>query len=104
MVVGTDSPPGCGATLAALLPGLDGDLTAVPWDDTVQHRIVPGAVVLDWVVVGPGRRVTLVAFALAVFTSAVTWLVTRRAGSRDPRTAARCGPASGQVDLGDHPV
>ncbi|MCW2868200.1 MAG: FAR7a/AIG1-like family protein [Marmoricola sp.] len=44
---------------AVLLSGLDGDLTAVPWDNTVLHRVVPVAVVLDWVATGPGRRVPL---------------------------------------------
>ena len=42
---------------AVLLSGLDGELTAVPWDNTVLHRIVPVLVVLDWLVAPPRRRV-----------------------------------------------
>lgn len=42
---------------AVLLSGLDAELTAVPWDNTVLHRIVPVLVVLDWLVAPPRHRI-----------------------------------------------
>ena len=41
---------------AGLLAGLGGDLTAVPWDNTVLHYLMPVAVALDWVVEPPRWR------------------------------------------------
>lgn len=53
---------------AVLLAGLDASvLTAVPWDNTVLHQIVPAAVLVDWLLEPPAERIGL--------RDAVVWLV-----------------------------
>ena len=43
---------------AVLLAPIEGvDLTAVPWDNTVLHQVVPVVVLLDWVVDPPAERI-----------------------------------------------
>jgi hypothetical protein len=56
-----------GVIFAALLSGLDADtLTAVPWDNTVLHYIMPLAVFGDWLLDPPTRRIS--------FKKALIWL------------------------------
>jgi hypothetical protein len=51
-----------------LLSGLDPSrLTAVPWDNTVLHHLMPIAVLLDWLVDPPARPIP--------FRRAALWLV-----------------------------
>jgi len=46
-----------GVVFAILLSGLEGvALTAVPWDNTVLHYIMPIAMVIDWIMDPPARR------------------------------------------------
>lgn len=43
---------------AVLLAGLEASvLTAVPWDNTVLHQIVPVAVLVDWLLEPPSERI-----------------------------------------------
>lgn len=43
---------------AVLLAGLEASvLTAVPWDNTVLHQIVPVAVLVDWLLEPPSQRI-----------------------------------------------
>lgn len=43
---------------AVLLAGLEASvLTAVPWDNTVLHQLVPVAVLLDWLLEPPSERI-----------------------------------------------
>lgn len=57
-----------GIIFAALLSGLDaGILTAVPWDNTVLHYIMPFAMVVDWLLDPPK--------ALIPFKRAALWLI-----------------------------
>lgn len=47
-----------GIIFAILLSGLDADvLTAVPWDNTVLHYIMPIAVFVDWLLYSPVRQI-----------------------------------------------
>jgi hypothetical protein len=56
-----------GIIFAVLLSGLDpGTLTAVPWDNTVLHYLLPFALVVDWLIDPPYRRIA--------FRKAVIWL------------------------------
>lgn len=49
-----------GVVFAVLLSGLDPRLlTAVPWDNTVLHYIMPIVMVLDWLLDPPVRRLNL---------------------------------------------
>ncbi len=51
-----------------LLRGLEASLqTPVPWVNTVLHYVMPAAVLVDWLVAPPQRRVT--------FGQALVWLV-----------------------------
>lgn len=46
-----------GIIFSVLLSGLDPDaLTAVAWDNTVLHYIMPAAVLLDWILDRPKRK------------------------------------------------
>ncbi len=46
-----------GIVFALLLQGLQEELqTTIPWVDTVVHRVMPLALVLDWLVEGPRHR------------------------------------------------
>jgi hypothetical protein len=57
-----------GIIFALLLSGLDaGALTAVPWDNTVLHYIMPIAVFADWLMDAPKRSI--------VFRQALLWLL-----------------------------
>lgn len=57
-----------GIIFALLLSGLDpGVLTAVPWDNTVLHYIMPIVVFVDWLLDPPRRRIA--------FKRALVWLV-----------------------------
>lgn len=57
-----------GIVFALLLSGLDaGVLTAVPWDNTVLHYIMPIAVFGDWLMDRPKRQIP--------FRRALLWLV-----------------------------
>jgi hypothetical protein len=51
---------------ALLLADTDVDVT-LPWVDTVVHRIMPLAVIVDWVIDPPTRRIT--------FRASLLWLV-----------------------------
>jgi hypothetical protein len=42
------------------------ELTAVPWDNTVLHYLMPIAIIVDWLVAGPVRAVA--------YRSALVWL------------------------------
>jgi hypothetical protein len=42
------------------------ELTAVPWDNTVLHYIMPIVIIIDWLIAGPRRAVA--------YSSAVLWL------------------------------
>jgi hypothetical protein len=56
-----------GIIFAILLSGLDtGVLTAIPWDNTVLHYIMPLAVFGDWLIDTPKRRI--------LFRQAIVWL------------------------------
>ena len=56
-----------GIVFSVLLSGLEASvLTAVPWDNTVLHYIMPAAVVLDWIWDAPGVRIA--------FRTALLWL------------------------------
>jgi hypothetical protein len=56
-----------GIVFAVLLSGLEANvLTAVPWDNTVLHYIMPLAVFFDWFIDPPKR--------IIVFKAAVIWL------------------------------
>lgn len=57
-----------GIIFALLLSGLDaGVLTAVPWDNTVLHYIMPIVVLADWLLVRPGVRIS--------FRRSLVWLL-----------------------------
>lgn len=56
-----------GVVFSLLLSGIDADLTAVPWDNTVLHYIIPVAVAVDWLVNMPKARI--------VFRRALSWLI-----------------------------
>lgn len=57
-----------GIVFALLLAGLEGvQLTAVPWDNTVLHYLIPIAAVIDWIMDPPARRFT--------FRQGVAWLI-----------------------------
>jgi hypothetical protein len=55
-----------GIVFSVLLAGLDVELTAVPWDNTVLHYIMPIVVVADWYIDLPPTRIA--------FKSALVWL------------------------------
>jgi hypothetical protein len=56
-----------GIVFSVLLSGLEASvLTAVPWDNTVLHYILPVAVVLDWILDPPRVRIP--------FKKALWWL------------------------------
>jgi hypothetical protein len=56
-----------GIVFALLLSGLEaGVLTAVPWDNTVLHYIIPLAVLVDWIVDPPRKKIA--------FKTASVWL------------------------------
>lgn len=56
-----------GIVFAVLLSGLEANvLTAVPWDNTVLHYIMPLAVLFDWLIDPPKRIIT--------FKAATIWL------------------------------
>lgn len=49
-----------GIVFALLLSGIEGvQLTAVPWDNTVLHYLVPLAIVADWLIDRPTKRIPL---------------------------------------------
>lgn len=57
-----------GIVFALLLAGIEGaELTAVPWDNTVLHYIMPLALAVDWFIDLPKQRLT--------FRQAAVWLV-----------------------------
>lgn len=56
-----------GIVFTLLLSGLDVQLTAVPWDNTVLHYIIPVVVALDWFIDTP--RVYI------AFKQALVWMV-----------------------------
>jgi hypothetical protein len=57
-----------GIVFSILLSGLEGvQLTAVPWDNTVLHYLIPVAIVIDWIMDPPAKRVP--------FKRALWWLV-----------------------------
>jgi hypothetical protein len=57
-----------GIVFAWLLSGLEGvQLTAVPWDNTVLHYIIPVAMAIDWIMNPPAVRFT--------FRQALAWLI-----------------------------
>lgn len=57
-----------GIVFSLLLSGLDSDvLTAVPWDNTVLHYIMPVAVLVDWLIDPPKKRIS--------FKRAMVWLL-----------------------------
>lgn len=57
-----------GIVFAVLLSGYDsGVLTAVPWDNTVLHYIIPIAALLDWIIDPPTMRIP--------FKKALYWLL-----------------------------
>lgn len=56
-----------GIVFATLLSRLDVQLTAVPWDNTVLHYIIPMAILVDWVLDPPAKAIR--------FSRAVWWLV-----------------------------
>jgi len=56
-----------GVIFMLLLSGLDSvPLTAMPWDNTVLHYIMPIAVLVDWIIDPPKRRIA--------FKKALPWL------------------------------
>lgn len=56
-----------GIVFSLLLAGIDAKLTAVPWDNTVLHYIMPVFVALDWFVDLPKVRIG--------FKRALVWMV-----------------------------
>lgn len=56
-----------GIIFSLLLAGLDVDLTAVPWDNTVLHYIMPAFVALDWLIDLPKIHIS--------FKRALVWMV-----------------------------
>lgn len=57
-----------GVIFALLLSGLDaGVLTALPWDNTVLHYLLPIAVVIDWIIDPPKKRIS--------FKRSLVWMV-----------------------------
>ncbi len=57
-----------GIVFAVLLSGLESSvLTAVPWDNTVLHYMIPLAVFVDWLLDPPKKRIS--------FKKALVWLV-----------------------------
>lgn len=57
-----------GIVFASLLSGLEGvQLTAVPWDNTVLHYLIPIAAAIDWIMDPPARRFT--------YRQAIAWLI-----------------------------
>lgn len=56
-----------GIVFATLLSKLDVQLTAVPWDNTVLHYVIPMAILADWVLDPPTKAIR--------FGKAVWWLV-----------------------------
>jgi len=57
-----------GIVFAVLLAGIENaTLTAVPWDNTVLHYLVPIAVVIDWLMDPPKTRIQ--------FRRALAWLI-----------------------------
>ena len=57
-----------GVGFAILLSGLEGvALTAVPWDNTVLHYIIPIAVLLDFIIDRPKRKIS--------FKTGLTWAI-----------------------------
>lgn len=57
-----------GIVFAVLLSGLEaGVLTAVPWDNTVLHYIMPIVLIVDWLVDPPKARIA--------FKRALTWMI-----------------------------
>jgi hypothetical protein len=57
-----------GIVFAVLLAGIENaTLTAVPWDNTVLHYLLPVAVAIDWLIDRPARRFT--------FRQALAWLI-----------------------------
>lgn len=57
-----------GIVFAVLLAGLENaQLTAVPWDNTVLHYLMPIAVAVDWLMDRPARRLS--------FRRGLTWLI-----------------------------
>ena len=63
-----------GVVFSLLLAGIDAKLTAVPWDNTVLHYIMPVFVALDWFVdlpkvrIGFKRALIWMAFPIAYVT------------------------------------
>lgn len=56
-----------GIVFALLLSGLEGvQLTAIPWDNIVLHYILPIAIVLDWIIDPPLKRIP--------FKQALLWI------------------------------
>jgi len=56
-----------GIVFAVLLSGIEGaTLTAVPWDNIVLHYLIPIAVVLDWLVDPPVKKIS--------YRTALNWL------------------------------
>ena len=57
-----------GIVFAVLLAGIENaHLTAVPWDNTVLHYLIPIAVAIDWLMDPPVRRFT--------FRQGLSWLI-----------------------------
>ena len=56
-----------GIIFSLLLAGLDGDLTAVPWDNTVLHYIMPVFIAFDWCIDPPKVHIA--------FRRALIWMV-----------------------------
>jgi hypothetical protein len=57
-----------GIVFAILLAGIENaQLTAVPWDNTVLHYLIPVAMAIDWIMHPPIRRFT--------FRQATAWII-----------------------------
>ncbi|MDB5161761.1 MAG: FAR7a/AIG1-like family protein [Candidatus Saccharibacteria bacterium] len=57
-----------GIVFAFLLSGITGvELTAVPWDNTVLHYLIPVAIAIDWMMNPPVRRFS--------YRQALAWLI-----------------------------
>lgn len=57
-----------GIVFALMLSGLEGvQLTAVPWDNTVLHYLIPIAIVVDWFLDPPKKNIS--------FRRALVWLI-----------------------------
>ncbi len=57
-----------GIVFAVLLSGITGvELTAVPWDNTVLHYLMPVAIAIDWLMNPPVRRFS--------YRQALAWLI-----------------------------